>query len=163
MHAYIPFLLEDIAKAYRKPFAEEKSFNESIENHFEAIEKWLYEDPPSTFGDYCGLKSEDFPPAEQLSEEDMVLVIAAFKKMMASWNLDIYLPDKLPVSIAYSIVVDTLNQKTAIVDNGFLCFDYCSGSPEGCVFKEYCPCLDISIDFSPEDMDEDFDDENLPD
>ena len=92
----------------------------------------------------------------------MVLVIAAFKKMMASWNLDIYLPDKLPVSIAYSIVVDTLNQKTAIVDVGFVSFDYCSGSPEGCVFKEYCPCLDISIDFSPEDPKEDFDDENLP-
>ena len=38
-------------------------------------------------------------------------------------------------------------------------FDYCSGSPEGCAFKEYCPCLDIDL---PEDIDLDFGDEELP-
>ncbi len=131
------------------------------EDNFEALERWLYEDPPNTFGDYCGLKVEDFPPSEQLSDEDMKTVCKAFKKMMYSWNLDIDLPAKLPISIAYTMTVDTLNQKTAIVNEGFMTFDYCSGSPEGCAFKAYCPCIDRIKDI-PEDMDLDNDNVDLP-
>jgi hypothetical protein len=104
---------------------------------------------------------EDFPPADQLSEEDMILVGKAFNKMMSSWNLDIDLPDNLPIPIAYSMTVNTLNEKTAIVDHGFMTFDYCSGSPEGCAFKEYCPCIDRLKDL-PKDFDLDFGDEELP-
>jgi hypothetical protein len=132
-----------------------------MEEHFEEIERWIAEDPPNIFGDFCGLKVGDFPPAEQLSEEDMKIVCKAFKKMMFSWNLDIDLPDELPIPLAYSMTVDTLNQKTAIVNDGYMTFDYCSGSPEGCIFKEYCPCLKIIID-PIADMDIDFDDEELP-
>jgi hypothetical protein len=40
-------------------------------------------------------------------------------------------------------------------------FDYCSGSPEGCAFKEYCPCIDRLKDL-PKDFDLDFGDEELP-
>ncbi len=52
------------------------------QEHFEEIERWIAEDPPNFFGDYCGLKVADFPPAEQLSEEDMSIVCKVFKKMM---------------------------------------------------------------------------------
>ncbi len=161
MHPYIPHLLEDIAKAHRKDSPQEQESEQSIEEHLEEIERWISEDPPHTFGHFCGLKVEDFPPAGQLSEEDMAIVRKAFDKMMFSWNLDIDLPDELPMSIAYSMTVDTLNQKTAIVNNGFMTFDYCSGAPEECVFKEYCPCLKL-IDDIPDDMDMDDEDGELP-
>ena len=161
MHPYIPHLLEDIAKAHRKCSSQEQESVQTLEDHFEEIERWLSEDPPHTFGDYCGLKVEDFPPAEQLSEQDMAVVRNAFKKMMFSWNLDIDLPNELPMSLAYTMTVDTLDQKTAIVNDGFMSFDYCSGSPEECVFKEYCTCLKRLDDF-PEDMDVDFEDGDPP-
>jgi hypothetical protein len=141
MHAYIPHLLEDINKAYRNRDCLLREPVQSIEEEFEAIERWLSEDPTTTFGEYCGLKTADFPPAEQLSEADMAMVLEAFKKMMLSWNLDIDLPKALPLSIAYTMTVDTLNQKTSIVNEGFMSFDYCSGSPEECVFREHCSCL----------------------
>jgi len=46
-----------------------------MEEHFEEIERWIAEDPPNTFGDFCGLKVGDFPPAAQLSEEDMMKAV----------------------------------------------------------------------------------------
>lgn len=161
MHPYIPHLLEDIAKAYRRNPLEVFSNSQTLEEHFEEIENWIANEPQNTFGDYCGLKVEDFPPADQLLEDDMVTVCKAFEKMMRSWNLDIDLPDKLPIAIAYSMTVETLNEKTAIVNHGFMTFDYCSGSPDGCAFKEYCPCIDRHKDL-PKDFDLDFGDEELP-
>lgn len=148
MHPYIPHLLEDIARAHRDRDSLQKEPVQSIEEEFEAMERWLSEVPTTTFGHYCGLKAAEFPPAEQLSEADMTLVLEAFKKMMFSWNLDIDLPKALPLSIAYTMTIDTLNQKTAIVSEGFMSFDYCSGSPKECVFKEYCSCLKYIDDFA---------------
>ncbi|MEX2569508.1 MAG: hypothetical protein WD431_26440 [Cyclobacteriaceae bacterium] len=159
MHPYIPHLLEDIAKAHREDTSREQESVQTPEDHFEEIERWLSEDPTHTFGHYCGLKAAEFPPAIQLSEADMALILKAFHKMMFSWNLDIDLPDELPMPIAYTMTVDTLNQKTGIVNDGFMSFDYCSGSPEQCVFKEYCSCLKYTDDF-PEDMD--WEDGELP-
>lgn len=161
MHPYIPHLLQDIAKAYRGKPEEDFSDPQKLEDHFEEIDNWTANQPPNTFGDYCGLKVEDFPPSEQLSEEDMTSVCKAFKKMMQSWNLDIELPYNLPIPIAYSMTVEILNDKTPIFNQGFMVFDFCSGSPEGCAFQEYCPCIDRLKDL-PKDFDLDFGDEELP-
>lgn len=57
--------------------------------------------------------------------------------MMFTWNLDIDLPELLPLHIAYKMTVDTLNQKTSIVNSGTVGFDYCSGYAPDCVFKEF--------------------------
>ncbi|MBD3627414.1 hypothetical protein [Cyclobacterium sp.] len=153
MHPYIPHLLEDIARAHRNRDSLKREPLQTIEDEFEAIERWISEDPTTTFGEYCGLKTVDFPPAEQLSDGDMELVLQVFKKMMFSWNLDIDLPKALPLSIAYTMTIDTLNQKTSIVNEGFMSFDYCSGSPEECIFKEYCSCLKYTDDFAADEDD----------
>jgi hypothetical protein len=156
MHPYLIHLLEDIEKAkrpgYKKydPIAYKSSEEEtdiddadsnSLDEHLMEMERFVSEDPPSTFGDYCGLKASDFPPSEQLTEEDMQAVIAAFKKMSYTWNLDFSFPDKLPTPIYYKFMVETLDEKTWIVSSGTVSFDYCSGNPEGCKFGEYCNCL----------------------
>lgn len=161
MHPYLPYLLEDIHQAERAQSKIELERAQSLEEHFEEVEQWLANDPPHTFSYFCGLKSEDFPPAEQLSDADMEIICKAFKKMMFTWNLDIDLPKNLPLSIAYTMTVDTLNQKTSIVNMGTMTFDYCTGSPERCVFKAYFPCLNISFDL-PENWDEGLEDEERP-
>ncbi len=51
--------------------------------------------------------------------------------MMYSLNLDISMPENLPASFAYSLLVNTLDQKTAIPDTGFVTFDFCSGYAPG--------------------------------
>lgn len=105
MHPYIPHLLADIAAAHRKEIPEEH-ISQSIEEHFEEVERWISgEDPEHTFGYYCGLSAENFPPAEQLTDEEMILIRQVFEKMMFSWNHGIELPEKLPVAFAYKMIV----------------------------------------------------------
>ncbi len=98
-------------------------------------------EPPHTFGYFCGLDAINFPPPEQLNDNEIKIVLKAFQKMMFTWNLDIDLPKLLPLPIAYKMTVETLNTNTAIVTNGEMIFDFCSGYAPDCVFKEYCPCL----------------------
>ena len=144
MHPYLPHLLTDIAAAHRTEISEEQKPPITFEEEMEEIEKWVAgEEPDYTFGYYCGLEAINFPPPEQLTDTEMKKVLKAFNQMMFSWNLDISLPEKLPVTIAYKMTVDTLDSKTAIVNTGSLGFDFCTGYAPGCIFKEYCPCLEI--------------------
>lgn len=162
MHPYIPHLLSDIAAAHRTEIPEE-TFPQTIEEHLEEVERWVNGDAPDhTFGYYCGLDSGNFPPAEQLTEQEMTLVLDEFGKMMYTWNHGMSLPEKLPVAFAYKITVDSLNMKTNIVNSGQMSFDFCSGYAPGCVFKEYCPCWEVWNAEDDDDMNIDLKEGELP-
>jgi hypothetical protein len=144
MHAYISYLLEDIANAVRKeipPVEPAKSFEEEMEE----LERWCEgsNEPEHTFGYYCGLQPENFPPASQLSTEEIIVVTKAFRKMMFTWNIGIDLPKTMPPSVQYAFVVDSLNEKITIVNSGFITIDFCTGYAPDCKLKEYCNCLEI--------------------
>ncbi|MDB5247782.1 MAG: hypothetical protein JWQ40_2176 [Segetibacter sp.] len=144
MHPYLTHLFTDIAAACRDEIVIEQKGPISFEEEMEEIERWLEgAEPAHSFGYYCGLESVNFPPPEQLTREEMEQVIAAFRQMMLSWNLDIDLPASLPLPMAYAITIDTLNMKTGIVNSGFISFDFCTGYAPDCIFKQYCPCLKI--------------------
>ncbi len=147
MHPYIPYLLDDIAAAHGTEMPEYEEAEQEIEDHFEEIERWINEEeeeePKHTFGHYCGLNSENFPPPEQLSDEEMILIVKAFEKMMYTWNQGVDFPENLPATSAYKLIVDTLNMKTNIMNSGFMTFDFCTGYAPDCIFKECCPCLEI--------------------
>ena len=154
MHPYLPHLLSDIEMAHRTEIPKEPERKISFEEEMEEIEKWLEGDEPDhTFGYYCGLDADNFPPQEQLTKKDMKEVCKAFRHMMFTWNLDIELPKNFPTALQYSFLIKTLHEKTGIVNSGFVSFDYCTGNAPDCVFKEYCMCLKYYNDFSAEDMD----------
>jgi len=152
MHPYLPHLLNDITAAHCVEIAGEQKAPLSFEEEMEEIEKWCErEDPENTFGYYCGLEAINFPPPEQLTDEEMKQVMEAFGQMMFSWNHGIDLPETLPIPFAYKMTVETLNTKTTIVNSGMMSFDFCTGYAPDCVFKEYCPCLEIWNDGIDED------------
>jgi len=130
----------------------------------EEIERWCEgEDYEHSFGYYCGLNAEDFPPAEQLTTEEITMVNKAFRKMMFTYNHNADFPAALPVSLTYSLLVNTLNEKTFIPADGLVSFDYCSGYAPDCVFKEYCSCLKFWNAQPDEDISNiDFNDDELP-
>jgi hypothetical protein len=106
--------------------------------HFEEIDKWVSgEEPEHTFGYYCGLKSENFHPPEQLVDEEMIRIRKVFEKIMFTWNHRIRLPEKLPVAFAYKMILDSFDIKTSIVNSGQMSFDFCSGYAPGCVLKSF--------------------------
>lgn len=142
MHPYLPHLLSDIAAAHRHEQPEFSGEAKSFDQEMEEIEKWLEsEEPAHSFSYYCGLKTKNFPPPEQLTNKEMKTVCKAFRRMLFTWNLGADFPEKLPVAWTYNFLVKTLDEKTTIPDSGFITFDYCSGYAPDCVFKEYCSCL----------------------
>ena len=146
MHPYLPHLLNDIAAAHRGEIPVEEKRPNSFEEEMMEIEKWVSgEDAEHTFGYYCGLEAADFPPSEQLTDAEKMQVIQAFERMMFSWNHGIDLPKTLPPAIAYTMTIDTLNMKTAIVNSGMMSFDFCSGYAPGCVFKNIARALKYGI------------------
>lgn len=107
----------------------------------------------------------DFPPPEQLEEDDLKKVCKAFEQMMQTWNLSIALPDNLPLPFAYALTIDTLNRKTNIPKIGMITFDFCTGYAPDCDLKSYCPCLEFwnESDDEMEDTDDSsFGNDELP-
>lgn len=154
MHPYLPHLLEDITAAHRTEQPEEIPYTKSFEEEMEEIERWAEgEEHEHTFGYYCGLQVENFPPPEQLTTNEIEMINEAFTRMMLTYNLDADFPKALPAAITYSMLVNTLNGKTFIPKDGFVTFDYCSGYAPDCVFKEYCTCLKYWDSLPDEDMD----------
>lgn len=163
MHPYLPHLLADIAAAHRAEIPDEKETEQTLEEHFETIDRWLSgEKPERTFGYYCGLDTEIFPPAEQLTDEEMMIVRKAFDQMMLTWNHAFSLPENLPVAFAYPLMVNSLNHETDMVNCGCMHFDFCSGYAPDCELKEYCPCLKIWNEEEDDDMDIDLKEGELP-
>ena len=143
MHPYLPFLLDDIAASHRKEYHDKIPCSKTFEEEMEEIKRWVEgEEYEHTFGYYCGLQAENFPPAEQLTVHEIERVNEAFKRMMRTYNLDVDFPEALPCSITYSMLTSILNEKTFIPKDGFVNFDYCSGYAPECIFKEYCSCLE---------------------
>ncbi len=138
-HPYIPHLLKDIAAAHRS----EKSCEEKKQSFAEILEEVcrMKEDRKYTFGYFCGLRAEDFPPPDQLLKKDIKVVSSAFKKMMRSWDLDCWLPKGLPVDLVYKLLILTLERKINPMESGLVQFGYCSMNPATCLLGQHCTCL----------------------
>lgn len=147
MHPWLPHLLADITAAQRNEIpvaATEQPM--TFEEEMEEIEKWVEgEEPDYTFGYYCGLEAVNFPPPHQLTDEEMKQVLKTFGEMMFSWNLDISLPELLPLPIRYTMTIDTLNTKTAIVNSGMMGFDFCTAMHLTAFLKNIVPALKYGI------------------
>jgi len=146
MEKYVRGLIEDILQARRpeKDMTEILKDETSIEKHFEEVEAWLgREQPEHVFSYYCDLTKEQFPNPEFLSKKQIWAIMKAFNELLFSYNMAMDIPKSVPLPVAYSYLICMLERKVQIVEYGFLHFDFCSGSPEGCEWKEYCPCIKI--------------------
>ncbi len=72
MHPYLPHLLTDITAAHRTEIHVEDQREPSFEEHISEVENWLEgKEPTHSFGYYCGLDATNFPPPEQLNDEEI--------------------------------------------------------------------------------------------
>jgi len=142
MRKYIKQLIEDIQNAHRQFTKEEAEKAQTFEQHIEEVERYIEGEDLSQqpFSYHCGLQKEQFPPVDRLSNEQMNKVCTAFEELLASWNIHAHLPDKIPVEMAYKVLVDLLDEKITIVTTGFIGWEFCDYEPDSCVFKEYCTC-----------------------
>jgi len=147
MQKYIDQLLEDMIAVYRQPVEEkpaDKPF--SIEQHFEEVERWLASEPTYTFAEHCGLKPEQFPQVEHLTDEQLQSIYKAYQQLLYSWNLDADIPESLPLRRAYPILISTLDHKVEIVNDGFIIIEFCSYDVPSCPFAEHCRCEEFQTE-----------------
>ena len=129
MHPYFPHLLSDFAAACRDEIPEEEVRPQTIEEHFDEIDRPIEgEESQYTFEDYFGFNAENFPPEEQLTNDEIISIRKAFEQMMYTGKPGIDAPETLPVAFAYKITVDSLYLKTHIGNSGCRTFNFCSGS-----------------------------------
>ncbi len=142
MHPYIPHLISDIQNACREEKKVETANSDSLESHFEEVERYLdmhkYSKP---FSSFCGLSRQDFPPADQLTDKDMFPVIQHYHQLLYSWNAHADIPEQMPIPMQYNLLVDILDDDFMYMEHGFMGIDFCTGFSEGCKLGEYCPCL----------------------
>ena len=168
MQSYINHLLADITEACREQQPETYSAAagendlEAIERYFEEVERWLENEPEHDFSYYCGLQTEQFPPPEKLTSEQMETVSLAFEKLLFTWNIGVEMPEKLPVYRKYTLLVSILEKKVAIVENGFETIEFCSYDPPSCPFDEWCTCKELGLKDQYDDDLEDVDPDSIP-
>lgn len=108
-------LVKDIENAHRTENFEEEFKEQSFENHIAEVENYLngFENK-HTFGDYCGLESKYFQPADFYNKEELKIICEEFDKMMFTYNLTIDYPENVPVSWMYNAIIETLDTQTSI-------------------------------------------------
>ncbi|MEP7168015.1 MAG: hypothetical protein ABI855_01465 [Bacteroidota bacterium] len=149
MQSYINHLLEDITKAQRAELSIAEivaTFPKTFEEEMEEIERWVEHEPMHTFSYYCGLQKEQFPPAEKLNKKQLQQIIKAFNHLLFTWNLSADIPEAIPLNKNYSLLISVLDEKTDIVNSGFMTFEFCNYDPPSCPFGEYCNCKKFEND-----------------
>lgn len=155
MEAYIKHLLSDINAAARPPeTGSQYLYPEWIEEQTNEEERWPETEPVHTFGYYCGLQPEQFPPAHLLTSLQLDRICQAFSKMMFTWNLDTDIPDQVPPGKKYQLLISTLSMKTDISNNNLMTFELCSVDPPSCPLGEYCVCKEFLEDEPMENIDD---------
>ena len=145
MKTYLAQLLDDIKNAHNTGIASIKKDEElSFEEEMEIVEDYATgRNIPPSLSERCGLKIEQFPPAEKLSEDEMKAVIDAFQEMLFSWHIGADFPEGLPVDRAYPLLVNLLKEEAWFFPGGTLHYDFCDGYAPECPLEEYCPCKEI--------------------
>lgn len=164
MQSYINQLLEDIVQAQKSEDVD-ATFGDAepqtIEDEFAEIDRWLEHEPEHTFSYYCGLEKEQFPPAEKLSIKQTQQITEAFMHLLFTWNLGAAIPKNIPPRKKYTLLISVLDEKTDIVNSGFMTFEFCNYDPPSCPFEEYCTCKDFE-DNTNADMNVDLPEGELP-
>lgn len=110
---------------------------------------------------WTGLRKEQLPPHEMLSDEQVTTLLKALLKTLESYNCCFVLQTQVPHRIQYATIRDMFNQTTKVLQwkTGF--FDLCRpGTAHGkCALGEYCQCAFYAELFSQFEEEEPMSDE----
>ncbi len=166
MEKYLTQLHEDLVAAHRP--------KEYIDNHFDveetSIEATLAEAerfaageiPIKKFGDTCGLQKIQFPPAEKLTENQLLKLCDSIVELMWSWFVDIALPETLPLDRRYHFLVEVFDTEIMLVENGHIGIELCEYDVKTCIFGSHCMCIEFENEVDEMEDGDDEDDSELP-
>ena len=104
----------------------------------------LFYGPRYAMAELFGLEAEAFPPAEQLTAEQVDTLAQAILDLWASVNLKASLPKGLPLRLVYPFLVAAWrDDEVPILHDAKVPLEFCPGHPARCPWPEqYCMCKD---------------------
>lgn len=157
MKKYISQLLDDIAYATENvswPFIRKESYDLWVVPMPGEEERNA---PVRDLETWTGIRKEQFPSPDMLTDEQIARLLAALKKLLLAYNWSLVLQIEVPERIQYATLRDMFNQTAKVLQwqGGF--FEVCRpGTEHGkCALGEYCQCAfysDIFSDFENEKL-----------
>lgn len=96
------------------------------------------EDESATFESVMGLRYSQFLSADEMSDDEMIAVIAALDETFAVYDYFVEVPERVPLPLKYELYRD-LFSGVHVLTPGYTChFDFCSGYCPGCKVAEFC-------------------------
>ena len=107
----------------------------------EEMEAWLEGKKDGAMMDHFGLFPQQFPPPEQLTEEQAEALIFRIFRLWSAYNFLVSRPEKVPAKILYKKVVETMLEPATFMKHGGCGIEFCSYNAEDCPFgREHCDC-----------------------
>ncbi len=98
--------------------------------------------PVRNLEEWTGIRQEQLPPHEKLTDDQVLRLLNALKKMLDAYNWSFVLQTEVPERIQYAAIRDNFHQQAKIKrwHDGF--FEHCKpGTQHGkCALGEYCQC-----------------------
>jgi len=143
MHTYLPHLISDLRQAAQNlpkpPFFDLTEEEECLRGVME------YEfTEPKPMQEWFGIERKSFPPDEQLTEDELQLMVAEILRLWEAYHFYADLPEKLPARLAYRILTENFEKPVIWLSEGDVHIEFCDYEPEHCPFpEEFCRCRDI--------------------
>jgi hypothetical protein len=148
MQRYIDQLIEDLKAAHKVIEPKSKSWeddedDDEMQDFFADVDNYVSGDHDQVIAVALALIPEQFPPFEMLTTAQMLQVSDALADLLASWNISVDMPEKLPIEKAYPLMVSVLEKKTYFSEYGNTVMELCNYDSASCPFGiEYCRCKD---------------------
>ena len=141
MQRYVDQLISDLGGAHYP--CSEKNANEGEISEFSPQSLDVRDDDMRlTFSQYCGIRSIQFPPYQRLSKAQVKSILKAFREMVLSWSISLYLPTNLSLEKRYDLSRRLLDEKITLIEGMHTSFDFCEQDSRSCPYgTEFCSCL----------------------
>lgn len=165
---YVDKLLLDIRNAAREISFEESSFifnndaindgeeeiskDEDLSNYFQDVEAYLNFDSSTESALKYNIHMDEiyFPKADELNNDQMEDIVNEMLKTYGTYYLSLDFPDGLPISIAYNLTIQTLDEKVYLSDVGHTSWVFCNSDIPNCPFQQHCYCIEYEAEYMKE-------------
>jgi len=141
---YLSQLTEDIRQAAQKASNQNADVlsdtNQSIEQHFQEVENYIY-GPTSPLSKILGIKKNQLPPSEKLNIKQKAALYTEIEKLLNAFNFYPCFPEKLPIHLKYQVMRSRWDDQQVRMNCGQSHLEFCSYEPKECPFPAmYCAC-----------------------
>jgi hypothetical protein len=103
--------------------------------------------PSYTMDELFGIKAEQLPPAEKLTDEQIVQLVEGMFDLWAAFNFVADTDYEAPMRVYYSTIkTHWATQPIQYHPDGINELDFCDYNTELCSWGEHCKCQDLEFD-----------------